>query len=82
MTLQRSVVVMSLEKFVMTKRVTKHIYQLKRVINNMHKQAIKELLMKFTDPKPQYDGITADELARLILIAINDPENENNKPNA
>lgn len=41
---------------------------------NMKKQAIKELLMKYTDPKPEYDGMTADELARLILIAINDPE--------
>ena len=42
------------------------------------KQAIKELLMKYTKPKPEYDGMFADTLARLILIAINDPEGKIN----
>lgn len=27
---------------------------------------IKSLLLKYTDPKPQYDGITAHEIATII----------------
>ena len=38
-------------------------------------ETIKELLMKYTDPKPEYDGLTADELAKMILKAINENEN-------
>ena len=34
------------------------------------KEKIKEMLLKYTDPKLQYDGLTADELAKMILEAL------------
>lgn len=34
-------------------------------------EAVKEILTKYTDPQPKYDGMSSNELARLILIALN-----------
>jgi hypothetical protein len=31
------------------------------------REEIKGMLLKYTDPKPQYDGLTADELSKMIL---------------
>jgi hypothetical protein len=44
----------------------------------MKKKIIKEILMKYTKPKPEYDGMFADEMAEKILTAINDPEGKIN----
>jgi len=33
-------------------------------------QTIKTFLMTYTDPKPKYDGISADELTKLLCLAL------------
>ena len=38
------------------------------------KQEIKDIIMKYLDPKPKYDGISADEIAEMILKVINTPQ--------
>jgi hypothetical protein len=40
------------------------------------KQAIKEIIMKYLEPKPEYDGTSSDEIAGLILTALAKPEME------
>jgi hypothetical protein len=47
-------------------------------MNEITKKKIKvvaELLIKYTDPKPEYSGIWATEMAHKILKAIIDVEN-------
>ena len=36
---------------------------------------VAELLIKYTDPKPEYSGTWATEMAHKILKAITDTEN-------
>lgn len=39
-------------------------------IYNLKLRLVKEALMKFTDPKPEYDGMTAQEVARYIMMTL------------
>lgn len=39
-------------------------------------EAVRELLRKFTDPKPEYDLITAYEVATKIVEALDKPIEE------
>lgn len=45
------------------------IYNEQQMENKIQK--LKELLMKYTDPKPGYDGMTAHELVTIILRELN-----------
>ena len=45
------------------------------IITKKKINVVAELLIKYTDPKPEYSGIWATEMAHKILKAITDAEN-------